>query len=186
MSSGGPRAEFDGHALHAALDAHRAERGLSWPGVAREMWDLSRDLNAIRDDHPISPATLTNLARQGGTTCQHALFMLRWLDRVPEDFMAGQLTVAGTPLPAAGPGQRLRWHLHARPHRPRAGLFEAMDAARRIQHLTWAELARLLHTTPNQLSGLRHARFAIGMRPAMNITQWLRQPAANFVYAARW
>ncbi len=61
-----------------------------------------------------------------------------------------------------------------------------MDAARREQALTWPELADGLRVMPSQLSGLRTARFAIGMRVAMNITQWLERPAADFVYPARW
>lgn len=186
MVSTSPLAEFDGLALHAALDARRAEDGLSWPGVARELWDLSSELNAQRGDHPISPATLTAMVRRGGdTSCQHALFMLRWLDRMPEDFLTGELRVAGRPLPAVGPDRRLRWHLHTRAGRPQDGLFEAMDAARRDNGLSWPELAQLLQTTPSQLGGMRTARFAVGMRVAMKVTQWLERPAADFVYPAR-
>lgn len=184
--TGSPRGEFDGAALYAALDLRRTELGLTWRGVARELWELSSELNAVRDDHPISPATLTGITRRGDTSCQHALFMLRWLDRAPEEFVAGKLTVAGRPLPSAGRDRRLRWHLHARPRRPQDGLFEAMDAARRSQELTWPELARVLRASGSQLSGLRNARFAVGMRLAMNIAQWLERPAADFVYAARW
>jgi transcriptional regulator with XRE-family HTH domain len=61
-----------------------------------------------------------------------------------------------------------------------------MNAARRSGGLTWPELAQLLGTTPSQLSGMRTARFAVGMRVAMKISQWLERPAADFVYAARW
>jgi hypothetical protein len=52
--------------------------------------------------------------------------------------------------------------------------------------LTWDEPARLLHCRSNQVSGLRSVRFAISMRLAMRITQWLESPAADFVYAAHW
>ena len=48
-----------------------------------------RDGNHRRRDHPISPSTLTNMAAKPRTSCQHALFMLRWLDRPPESFLAG-------------------------------------------------------------------------------------------------
>jgi hypothetical protein len=50
------------------------------------------------------------------------------------------------------------------------------------------DLVRQLHPRrrSNQLTGLRSVRFAISMRLAMRITQWLERPASDFVYAARW
>jgi hypothetical protein len=36
------------------------------------------------------------------------------------------------------------------------------------------------------LTGIKTARFAIGMRLAMKIVQWLERPAASFIDAARW
>ena len=53
--------EFDGKALHAALDAKRRAERLSWPGAAVAIWDMAPALNAARDargeaNHPISPA----------------------------------------------------------------------------------------------------------------------------------
>jgi hypothetical protein len=180
------KAEFDTLALFAALDAQREERGLSWPGVARAIWELSSELNARRGDHPISPATLTGMTKRGDVSCQHALFMLRWLDRPPESFLRGATTVAPGDLPAAGPDRRLRWNLHTTPRRRWPGLYEAMDDQRRSEGLTWPELAQRLGCTPNQLNGLRNARFAMSMTLAMRITQWLERPAAEFIYAAGW
>lgn len=180
------KAEFDPLALFAALDAQREERGLSWPGVARQIWELSAELNARRRDHPISPATLTGMAKRGAVSCQHALFMLRWLDRSPESFLRGATAVAPRALPSAGPDQRLRWNLHMTPRRRWPGLYEAMNQRREAEGLTWPELARRLGCTPNQLTGLRTARFAISMAVAMRITQWLERPAADFIYAAGW
>ena len=75
---------FDTAALYAALDARRTELGLSWNAVAKQIWDLSSELNGQRNDHPISPSTLTGMAKNPRTSCQHALFMLRWLGRTPE------------------------------------------------------------------------------------------------------
>jgi hypothetical protein len=72
---------FDVSALYSALDACRAELGLSWKQVADQLWQLSSELNDRRRVHPISPSTLTNMAAKPRTSCQHALFMLRWLDR---------------------------------------------------------------------------------------------------------
>ena len=170
--------EFDVTALYAALDAQRLARGLSWRQVADSMWAQSAVLNARRHDHPISPSTLTGMRSRGATSCQHALFMLRWLGRVPEDFVPGAPRVMGNALPDAGPDRRLRWNL--------ARLHGALDAARREKGLTWAAAARELHCTPSQLTGLRTARFAIGIGPAMRIVGWLGRPTADFIDAARW
>jgi hypothetical protein len=79
---------FDNAALYAALDEKRTALGLSWQRVADQMWEQSAALNGRRSDHPISPSTLTNVTRSPRTSCQHALFMLRWLGRAPESFLA--------------------------------------------------------------------------------------------------
>src|ERR1700723_2795852 len=80
---------FDGSAVYSALDSRRVELGLSWKQVAEQLWELSSELNDRRRDHPISPSTLTNMSKNPRTSCQHALFMLRWLDRTPESFLKG-------------------------------------------------------------------------------------------------
>lgn len=181
------QAMFDAQALYRALDTQRAERGLTWPGVALELWDMSSELaNRRGEDHPIAAGTLTNVARRGDTSCQHALFMLRWLGRDPEDFVPGALPATRAPLPTAGRDRRLRWHLHATPRRDVPGLYEALDQRRRDVELTWPALARELRCGPSQLTGLRTARFAVRMTLAMAITQWLERPAADFIYAAQW
>jgi len=170
---------FDTGALYRALDARRAELGLSWKGAADQLWALSADLNDRRQDHPISPSTLTGMARRPATSCQHALFMLRWLGRTPESFLDGAGEEDGRfALPAAGPDRRLRWSLRL--------LYAAMDEKRRQDGLTWPELAGVLGCTPSQVTGLRTAKFATGMDLAMRIVQWLGRPAADFVYPARW
>jgi hypothetical protein len=171
---------FDAAALHSALDARRIELGLSWRQVADQLWKLSSELNDRRHDHPISPSTLTNMADKPRTSCQHALFMLRWLGRNPESFLKGN-TDGDDPrfaLPAAGPDRRLRWSLKL--------LWATMDEKRRQEGLTWPELAQLLGCSPNQLTGLRTARFATGMDLAMRIVQWIGRPTADFVYPAKW
>jgi hypothetical protein len=52
--------------------------------------------------------------------------------------------------------------------------------------MTWQELAVVLLCTPSQLTGPKRVRFAIGMKLAMMIAQWLERPAADFVCAAGW
>ena len=171
---------FDGAALHSALEARRQELGLSWRQVADQIWQLSSELNDRRHDHPISPSTLTNMATRPRTSCQHALFMLRWLGRNPESFLEG-MTDGHDPryaLSTAGPDRRPRWSLKL--------LWATMDEKRRQEGLTWPQLADLLECSPNQLTGLRTARFATGMDLAMRIVQWIGRPAADFVYPARW
>jgi hypothetical protein len=175
--------EFDGKALYAALDAKRQAEGLSWTAAAAAIWEMAPQLNADRaargrPNHPISPSTLRGLGQRGDTSCQHALFFLRWLARTPESFLTGAAPDAGEPLPACGPDRRPRWDLKA--------LHGALNEARVARGATWAQTAQYLHCQPGQLTGLRTARFATGMGLAMRITQWVGRPAADFVYVARW
>jgi plasmid maintenance system antidote protein VapI len=170
---------FDNAALHAALDEKRTALGLSWQRVAAQMWEQSADLNGRRHDHPISPSTLTNVSRSQRTSCQHALFMLRWLGRAPESFLQGAPTAGDRfDLPAADQEHRLRWALKL--------LYAAMDEKRRQGGLTWTALATTLGCSPGQLTGLRTAKYATTMDLAVRITQWLGRPAADFVYPAAW
>jgi hypothetical protein len=174
-----PPNDFDALAMFAAMDAQRTQRGLSWRQVADEIWDQSILLNEERRDHPISPSTLTGIAKRGDTTCQHALFILRWLARTPESFLAIPPAARDDDvLPTAGPNQRLRWDLGA--------VYEALDQHRRERDLTWKQVATTLRCGDNQLRGLRVARYAIAMRLMMRIAQWLERPAASFIYPARW
>lgn len=171
--------EFDARAMYAAMDAQRVERGLGWKQVAAEIWDQSSVLNARRQDHPISASTLTGIDKRGDCTCQHALFILRWLGRTPESFLDPSPRVGDeATLPVVGRDERLRWNLPA--------LAESVDARRRERGLTWKALATELGRTEHQVQGIRTARFAIGMRLAMQIVQWLEKPAAAFIHAAAW
>jgi hypothetical protein len=170
--------DFDALALFDALDERRASCHLSWQGAASAMWALSSELNRTRGDHPVSPSTLTGLRRRHDTSCQHALFMLRWLDAMPEAFLVGDLPALAAPLPPAGPDRRPRWRLSA--------LSDAVISYRVEHSLTWKEMASLLRCTPHQLTGLKTARFATSMNVAMKIAQLAERPAASFIYAARW
>ena len=64
-------------------------------------------------------------------------------------------------------------------------LHAVLNERRRQQGLTWADLAVELDCTPARLTNLRTARQA-DMGLALRVTQWLRQPAAAFVYPAEW
>jgi hypothetical protein len=163
----------------AAVDLRRRNEGLSWPALAKVIWEQSRVLNERRDDLPISPATIRKLSDGADVSCQHALFLLRWLNVPPETFIAEpQPGTAGVPLPTADEEHRLRWNLQR--------LYEALNAARTARGATWQQTAQRLRCTPHQLTGLRTVKFAIGMRLAMRITQALHRPAADFIDVAQW
>jgi hypothetical protein len=174
-----PLPVFDCGALFNALDAQRRDRGLGWYELADELWQQSSDLNGTRaSDHPLCGGAVQRLQERGATSCQYALFMLRWLRRAPEDFLTGPvLDVGDVRLPQAGTDSRLRWDLNQ--------LHSALNDQRRRQNLTWADLAEKLDCTPARLTNLRTARLA-DMDLAMRITQWLRQPAAAFIHPAQW
>ncbi len=116
------------------MDARRREQQLSWAELARVLWEQSRVLNSRRNDHPISPATLKKLSDSREPSCQHALFVLRWLGVPPEAFIAvPQPGTAGIPLPAADEAHRLRWNLKK--------LHSALNAARTARGATWRQVA---------------------------------------------
>ena len=174
-----PLPVFDCGALYGALDSQRRDRGLGWYELADELWQQSSDLNAQRaSDHPLCGGAVQRLHERGATSCQYALFMLRWLRRAPEDFLTGVvLDVGDVRLPDAGTDRRLRWdlrHVHT-----------VLNEQRRQQKLTWAELAEELDCTPSRLTNLRTARLA-DMDLVMRVTQWLGQPAATFIHPVRW
>lgn len=169
---------FDCDALFDALDAQRADRGLDWFPLAAELWDQSSDLNVRLTDHPLCGGAIMRLPQRKAISCQHALFMLRWLGRGPEDFLAGAIVDVGdTSLPDAGPDCRLRWNL--------TQVHAELNEQRRRRGLTWAQLAHDLVCTPARLTNLRTARFA-DMDLTMRITQWLGRPATAFVHPAQW
>jgi hypothetical protein len=175
-----PIVDFDCVALFKAMDTKRISQGLSWPQVADEIWKMSSDLNDRRHDHPISPSTIIGMSKRGDTSCQHALFFLRWLGSSPESFLTESEAKLRTKvsLAKASSDERLRWDLHE--------LYEEVNVRRQELQMTWPQLARVLHCTPSQLTVLRIVRFAIGMNLAMRIVQWLDRPAADFIYRAHW
>lgn len=171
---------FDPGAMFAAIEQAKPERELSWTAVAEQMWAEAEALHASVDghEHPIAVSTITHLRGRTDTSCQHALVMLRWLHRPPEDFVAEPAPgTAGVPLPDPGPEYMLRWDLRA--------TYEALNAARNERGATWDQTAIRLHCTPSQLTGLRTAKFATRMKLAMRISQALRRPARDFMVASR-
>ncbi len=174
-----PLPAFDCDALFDALDSRRDEGALGWYELADELWQQSAALNVERpDDHPLCGGAIQRLPQRGATSCQYALFMLRWLERAPEDFLTGPVADVGeVRLPQAGPESRLRWDLSA--------LHAVLNQRRQEQGLTWGALADGLGCTPARLTNLRTARLA-DMDLVMRITQWLGRPAREFIHPARW
>ena len=169
---------FDFAAFFAAFDAKRRERGLGWYEFADELWQQSSELNARRMDHPLCGGAVSRLGARGATSCQYALFMLRWLGRPPEEFVSGSVVDVGdVRLPESGPDSRLRWDLNQ--------LYTAVNEERQERGLTWSGLSQELRCTPSRLTNLRTARMA-DMELTMRVTQWLGRPAADFIHAAQW
>ena len=161
------------------MDAKRVARGLSWTGAAREMGQMYAELRRARpNDHPLSPSTIISISERGNTTCQHALIFLQWIGRTPESFLPGAGRTIDRPLRPFGTDRRPRWHLRR--------LYDALNSRRRELQMTWPELAEVLGCTPGQLTGIRRARYAVNMKLAMRIVQWLDRPSIDFIYLARW
>jgi hypothetical protein len=66
-------------AFFAAVDDARRERDMGWHDLAGELREQSAQLNAGRDDHPICGGAVSRLGARGETSCQCALYLLRWL-----------------------------------------------------------------------------------------------------------
>ena len=64
---------LDTKKLHAAIDAQRRERGLTWAATARDIGGYTTNM-------------LTNLARGPRTGFPHVMRLARWLDRPLADF----------------------------------------------------------------------------------------------------
>src|SRR3954452_12319772 len=140
--------DFDFPAFFAAVDDARRRRDLNWYTLADELWDLSVQLNAERDDHPLCGGAVSRLGQRGETSCQYALYLLRWLEQPPEAFLVGPTRHVGDArLPEPGPDGRLRWDL--------AQLHAALDEERQRQGLTWAALGEQIGCAPGRLTRLR-------------------------------
>ncbi len=170
---------FDFEAFFGTVDDGRRRRGLGWYELADELWDQSSELNLEREhDHPLCGGAVSRLGARGETSCQYALFLLRWLGRAPEEFLSGPVVEVGdVRLPQAGADHRLRWDLNQ--------LYIALNDRRREIGLTWAALAEEIGCTPNRLTNLRTARLT-DLNLAMRVTQWLARPAAAFIHPVRW
>ncbi len=162
---------FDIKLLHAALDAERRARELSWIELAGEINKPFEGTPSI----PINVATIRGMATKSSVTSAVVLQVLRWLRRTPESFLSGydRLPKVDEILPDPGPSRILRFDTRA--------LHAAMESARHEQGLTWKELAgHLPGFSESTLKNLAKGPL-IGFPRVMLLTQWLGRPAASFI-----
>ncbi len=173
-----PKTDFDVAALQAALEARKAQRGLSWKTAADEV-NRAHERRAV---HPISPSTLSGLAgKRWGVEGDGVLQMLLWLERSPESFVPGH---PGADLPEArlpDPGKGVLRFDVTRIH-------AALDAGRQARGMSWGEVAAEVGGPPNtaeSLARMGQARRA-GFPWVMRLTRWLRAPAAAYTRVSPW
>jgi hypothetical protein len=168
------RSDFDLQALYTALDEERLRRNLSWKTVASE---VNRHRTRLR---PIAVSTITGLKEKPKAEGDGVLQMLLWLRRTPESFVPGAVDPESAVFcePQLQTGQILRWDTRA--------LFAALEAQRRSQALTWAEVAQQVGGfTPSMLTNLSNGG-RIGFPRVMRLVRWLGQPAATFTRIDAW
>jgi hypothetical protein len=166
-----PLCNFDMHALQAALDDERRDRGLSWTELMAEINEPFQGTSSL----PISMTTIRTMSAKRSVTSAVVLQVLRWLSRTPESFLAGRnaASEANEALSAAGPSRILRFDTRA--------MHAALHAERIRRGMTWRQVAQELPGfTESMLTNLATGPL-IGFPRVMMIPQWLGVPAASFV-----
>src|SRR5262249_27059165 len=112
---------------------------------------------------------LTKAVAEGAGVLQ----MLRWLGRAPESFMSGlPSALAASSLPAADTREGLRFDTKK--------LYESLDFERRARALPWQDVAVQAGGPESHMRGLRKGGRTV-FPGVMRLTQWLRQPASDFI-----
>jgi hypothetical protein len=141
---------FDLLGLHAALDAQRRERGITWKHVASEIG--------------VSASTLQRTGAGGHMEADGVRAMVAWLGRSPEDFVR---TAPGLSVPAA---KRRKPASRGKVRRfDSAALFNALDRERTSLGISWRQMAAALgaHVAPSSLTRLRSGgRLEVGLMVA--------------------
>jgi hypothetical protein len=166
-----PLYDFDMNAFHAALDAERSARHLSWTELTAEINEPFRGTSSL----PISLTTIKNMRAKRSVTSAVVLQILRWLGRTPESFLSGRdlAPTDGEMLASTGPSRILRFDTRA--------MHAALNAERLKRGMTWRQVAEELPGfTESMLTNLVTGPL-IGFPRVMMITQWLSLPAASFV-----
>ena len=166
-----PLRNFDMQGLHAAVDAARRARELSWTALMVEINKPFEGTPSI----PISVSTVRGMRNKSSVTSAVVLQILRWLGRTPESFLSGSCAApqASETLPEPGPGRILRFDTRA--------MHAALDAERLKRSMKWKQVAEELPGfSESMLTNLAKGPL-VGFPRVMLITQWLGRPAASFV-----
>lgn len=156
--------EFDVLLLWQAMDAKRRALGYSES-------EMMEDLNRVNNQRvPMALDTVKNMVRRRDTTCQHALHMLRWLNKTPESFLTNAEEQNSLPFSSA---KRLYWSM--------AALGKAVAEKKTQERLAWKQVADELGCTQSQASGIAKLRYGMSVHLAMRITQWLGSSSADFI-----
>lgn len=158
---------FDVQALYAALDARRAERALSWAGVAREI------------GRRVSASTITRTQHAADLEADGMLQMVRWLGCAPESF-ARDRDPAAPPIPWAAPPCDAPGVLRV----DTAALHARLDHRRAERGLTWKQVAGELEAvvaTPAALGRLRHGGRTT-TQLVLAAARWLEVPAEDLTH----
>jgi hypothetical protein len=119
---------FDSPALYRVLNGRRQFHGLSWNEVSKKIG--------------VAASTIRRLEKGGPMETDGILAMLRWVEKVPEDFIQGAKATS-----SAGPLCPGRFNCKA--------LFKALDEHRRSRGMTWLELAKEIgNVSPPMLTRL--------------------------------
>lgn len=161
--------DFDLAALSEALDARRAELGLTWQELAIQ----ATDRPSRRSDRRIAASTFKGMAQRRAVRDTVVLQALRWLGRTPESFVPGIPETPDQVLPDDDTG---------RPALDTQAVYQAMNDKRAEQGLTWRDVAAELGPgfKPGNLTRLANGTHA-GFPHVMRIFQWLERPVAEFI-----
>ncbi len=166
-----PVSAFDMKAFHAALDARRQSRRLSWTELTAEVNEPFQGTTSL----PISATTIRSMPNKRSVTSAVVLQVLRWMCRTPESFLSGYSSAprAEETLPVGGPSRILRFDTRS--------MHAALDAERLRRQMSWKQVAaELPGFTESMLTNLATGPL-IGFPRVMLIPQWLGMPAASFV-----
>lgn len=152
---------FDRQALYAALDARRRERAISWRQVSLETG--------------VAASTIIATKRAGRMETDGMLAMVRWLGRVPEEFIRGSKSPSFAQTTAATERFLAGHRFNTRT------LYQALDAQRRSRQLTWSEVAQ---ETANHIAPAMLTRLAMGGRVSVDVmvsaVGWLGTTVESF------
>lgn len=162
--------DFDLRALADALDEQRVARGLSWPGVIREMIGSKE-----HQRRQLSASTVKSVGSGAVAEADGVLQMLSWLKRSPESFITEYHEPADAQLPEVPKGKILRFDTRK--------LFCALEAERIDHAMTWEQVASETRCGASGLKPLSQGGRTV-FPAVMRLTRWLDQPAANFVGVA--